>query len=485
MDPLLTLSATALARQIREGRVRAQTVVAAHVAHAKRYNPQLNAIVAERYEAAEAEAEAADRLLAACGPDGVPPFLGVPCTIKESIEVAGMPHSAGLVSRRELRAARDTAVVARVRAAGGIVLGVTNTSELCMWMETSNNLYGVTRNPYDLRRIVGGSSGGEGCIVGSGASPFGIGADVGGSIRMPAFFNGVFGHKPSANIVPNSGHFPTATPGLARTLTTGPLCRRAEDLWPLLRLLAGPDGEDEHCTEVLGGDPARVRISDLTVYSIEGNGLIAVDPELIAAQRAAAAALAKLGAKVEVTEIAQLRHSFELWSATMAAGTAVPFAALMGGDEAPVQPWIELLRWIGDLSEHTFPAIALGIGETLEPLLPGKQGERLQQCAELRAAMTDMLGPNGIFLYPSYPRPAPRHHAPLRRPLDWIYTAIGNVLQMPITQVPLGLSVDGLPLGVQVGARHGNDATTIAVALALETAFGGWIPPDLAHSPRE
>jgi len=95
----------------------------------------------------------------------------------------------------------------------------------------------------------------------------------------------------------------------------------------------------------------------------------------------------------------------------------------------------------------------------------------------LRQELTELLGPNGVFLYPSYTRPAPLHHEPLMRPLDWIYTAIGNVLQMPITQVPLGLSTQGLPLGVQVGARSGNDAVTIAVAIALEKAFGGWIPP--------
>ncbi len=477
MNPLLQLSATQLAAQIRSKQVSSREVVQAHVDHARKHNPQLNAIVAERYEQALAEADAADRLLAEVGAAGVPQFHGVPCTIKESIQVEGMPHTAGLVSRKDLRMAHDASTVARIRKAGGIVLGVTNTSELCMWMETSNNLYGVTSNPYDFKRIVGGSSGGEGSIIGSGASPFGLGADVGGSIRMPAFFNGVFGHKPSACIIPNSGHYPVAMHGLCRTLTTGPLCRKAEDLWPLVRLLAGPDGEDADCTEVLAGDPRDIDIAKLTVWSIEDNGFLEVDPELRAAQRKAADALASLGATVKTTTIPKLRNSFEMWSATMSAGNGTPFVELMGGGHGAVNPWTELVRWAFGQSPHTFPAIALGIGEALEHVLPMGQAKFLAQAAELRQEMTELLGPHGVFLYPSYTRPAPLHNAPLRRPLDWVYTAIGNVLEMPITQVPLGLGSLGVPLGVQVGAVHGNDATTIAVALALETAFGGWIPP--------
>lgn len=477
MNPLLLLSGTQLAAQIRQKQVSSREVVQAHIDHALKHNPQLNAIVADRYEAALQEADAADRLLAEVGPDKVPEFHGVPCTIKESIQVEGMPHTAGLVSRKDLRMTRDASTVTRIRKAGGIVIGVTNTSELCMWMETSNRLYGTTNNPYDFKRIVGGSSGGEGCVIGAGASPFGLGADVGGSIRMPAFFNGVFGHKPSSNLIPNSGHHPVATHGLSRTLTTGPLCRKAEDLWPLVRLLAGADGEDADCTKVLTGDPADVNIAELTVWSIEDNGFLSVDPELRAAQRKAADALAKLGATVKTTSVAKLKDSFEMWSATMSAGNGTPFVSLMGGDGAPINPWTEMVKWSFGRSQHTFPAIALGIGEALEHMLPMGQKKFLAEAADLRREMTEMLGPKGIFLYPSYTRPAPLHGKPLLRPLDWVYTAVGNVLEMPITQVPLGLGSLGMPLGVQVGAVDGNDAVTIAVAIALENAFGGWIPP--------
>src|SRR5207237_4863970 len=135
-----------------------------------------------------------------------------------------------------------------------IPLGVTNTSELTLWIESSNRVYGRTSNPYDARRTAGGSSGGEGAAVGSGGSPFGVAADIAGSIRIPAFFCGVFGHKPSPGVGPNTGLYPPTPGEAARMLQTGPLARRAEDLMPLLRLMAGPDGVDPLGRDVALGD---------------------------------------------------------------------------------------------------------------------------------------------------------------------------------------------------------------------------------------
>lgn len=476
--PYLSQSATQLAALIRSGQATSRQVVQVHVDHARRVNPALNAIVVDRFDAALAEAAAADARLLAEGPDHLPPFHGVPCTIKECFAVEGFAQTSGLISRKDKIAAADASTVARIRAAGGIVLGVTNVSELCMWMESDNFLYGITGNAYDPTRTAGGSSGGEGSIVGSGASPFGLGADVGGSIRMPAFFNGVFGHKASAGIVPNSGQFPQADPGARRLLATGPLCRRAEDLWPLLQLLAGPDGEDVCCIERLTGNPADVRIADLTVWVIPDNGVVAVDWELAGAQDRAAEVLAGLGATVKTLHLEALRDSFELWSASMAAGAETHFVELMGGEAGPVNPWAELWQRILGRSEHTYPAILLGIGESLQTLIPGGVDEQLVAAEKLRQDLTAILGPKGVFLFPPYARPAPKHHEAKLRPLDWLYTAIGNVLHMPITQVPLGIGELGVPLGVQVGARHGNDAVTIAVACALERELGGWSLPN-------
>ena len=263
--PLTHRSAVALAAAIRGGEVTSREVVEAHVELLRRAQPRTGAIAADRFDEALREADAADARRAAEGQDALPPLHGVPCTIKESFALRGMPNAAGLVARRDHRSTEDAPTVARLRAAGAIPLGVTNTSEMCMWIESSNHVYGRSNSAYDPKRTAGGSSGGEGAAVGSGGSPFGLGSDIGGSIRLPAFFNGVFGHMPSSNIVPNTGQFPVAHGEAATMLRAGPIARRAEDLMPLLRILAGPDGVDSLARDVELGDPAAVSLEGMEV----------------------------------------------------------------------------------------------------------------------------------------------------------------------------------------------------------------------------
>jgi len=474
---LLRMSATDLARAIRRGAITSRAVVEAHIAHARKVNPALNAIVRERFGEALREADEADaRVLQDKGRDELPPLHGVPCTIKEAFALTGMPNSSGLVARRSTIAGADATAVERLRRAGAIPLGVTNISELCMWMESTNKVYGRSHNPYDQRRTVGGSSGGEGAIVGAGASPFGLGSDIGGSIRMPAFFNGVFGHKPTGGLVPGSGQFPVAMGAALRYLTTGPLCRRAEDLYPLLRILAGPDGQDAACTgEHVLGDPKTVSLEGLDVLSVEGNGVFAPVRPLLDAQRRVATYLQRRGARVRIARIEDLRHSLDVWSAAMAASEGPSFAELMG-EGVPVRAGRELLKWFAGRSDHTLPAIGLAIMEKLPALL----GERTERAIELgnklKGQLAGEIGANGIMLYPSYPRLAPLHGTALLPPIQFTYTAVLNILEMPATQVPLGLH-RGLPLGVQVAAIPGNDHVTLAIAEELERAFGGWVPP--------
>jgi len=277
-------SATDLARAIRDGERTSREVVEAHIARARSLNPRLRAIAADRFEDALAEADAADSRIHAWhdGADELPPFLGVPCTIKESFALAGMPNAAGLVHRADVRAGADAPAVARLRAAGAIPIGVTNTSEATMWIESSNHVYGRTNNPYNPRRTAGGSSGGEGAAIGAGFAPIGLGSDIGGSIRLPAFFNGVFGHKPSPGVVPCSGHFPTPSSNGASTemLAAGPLTRRAEDLMPFLRAVTGRDAGDPISRDVELEDPASVSLEGLDVVLSEGATLIPVRGEL-------------------------------------------------------------------------------------------------------------------------------------------------------------------------------------------------------------
>ena len=464
-----------LAAWIRGGEATSVAVVDAHIAAIEAVNPTINAVVDDRFAVARQEAIAADAARTA-DPDALPPLHGVPCTIKECFGVEGMSWTSGHVARKGVLAKRDATTVARLRAAGAIILGVTNVSELCMWLETNNRVYGRTNNPYNAAHIVGGSSGGEGAIIGAGASPFGLGADVGGSIRMPAFFNGVFGHKPSSGVVPNTGQFPIAENDALRYLTTGPLARRAEDLMPLLRILAGPDGNDDVCQARSLGDPTSVDLGGLRVLDVADDGRTRVHPELKAAQRAVADHLEGLGATVVREPIPALRHGVEIWSAMLDAAGGAKFGTLLG-DGKRVQFLWQMLLWSVGRSPHTLPALGLAGLERLSGLTSGQLAKFVRMGDALRDDLEQRLGTDAVMLYPSFPDPAPRHYRPLLRPLRFGYTALLNVMQVPATQVPLGLARNGLPLGVQVVGAHGNDHLTIAVALELERAFGGWVPP--------
>ncbi|MEL6344244.1 MAG: amidase [Myxococcota bacterium] len=477
--PLVQRSAQTLAAQIRRGQLSSSEVVDAHIARIQAVNPTINAVVAERFSAARAEAAAADQTLRQHGPDAVGPLHGVPCTIKENFRLIGMPNSSGVVARRGVIAGADAPAVARLRAAGAIPLGVTNTSEVCMWMESYNRLYGRTRNPYNPEHIVGGSSGGEGAIVGAGGTPFGLGSDIGGSIRMPAFFNGVFGHKGSSGLVPNTGQHPIADTAMASGfLSTGPLCRRAEDLYPILQILAGPDGQDPAMRDLPLDDPEAVDLAGVTVLVVREDGRHPVDPAMQQAQQRAAAALAARGARIEARRFDRLAQSAEIWMANMGEANDADFRSQLFEGRPAAKLRREWPRWLLRRGSHTLPALLLATIERLMPWIPLDPKDMVLLGEALRAEVQAALGPRTLMLYPPYPVPAPRHREPLMRPFAWSYCGIVNMLRLPATQVPLGLDEErGLPLGVQVIGADGQDHLTIAAALALEEDLGGWVWP--------
>jgi fatty acid amide hydrolase 2 len=475
MANLLQLSGVELGRRIREGEVSSTEVVERHIEEIARVNPRINAVVRDRFEHARVEAKQADERIQASDALELPPLLGVPCTIKESIAVTGMPNSSGMVSRAQLTASEDATVVARLRAAGAIPLGVTNVPELTLWATTFNRVYGRTNNAYDPSRVAGGSSGGEGAIVGAGASPFGIGTDVGGSIRGPAFCNGVFGHKPSGGLVPGTGQYPQYRGRVLRYNTTGPLARRAEDLMPLLRILAGPDDRDDGCLPYILGDPGAVDLSALRVLVIEDDGARpAVERQLRHAQQRAAYALARRGASVDVVSVPDLRHSLPILGAALfePVGTLID-EAVGGGTRTRLGR--ELARLATGRSPHNYPALFYLMLHRLGHRFPGWLDRNRARGTRLLARLQDLLGEDGVILYPSGRKVAPRH-GPIA---TWNFRFFGifNALELPVTQVPLGLSREGLPLGVQVVGGRGRDHLTIAAALELERTLGGWVPP--------
>lgn len=502
VDAALQRSAITLSQQIAAAQHSSRAATASAIARARAVNPVLNAIVAERFELALQESAAIDALPAA--QKQRLPLCGVPCTIKEAIGVTGMPNASGLVSRKDFRATEDATVVKRLRAAGVVVIGVTNTSELCMWQESYNKLYGTTHNPHDTSRTVGGSSGGEAAAVAAGISMIGVGSDIGGSIRMPAFFCGVFGHKPTGGLVPNSGQFPIARNQALRYLTTGPITRHAADLWHLLRIMAGPDGRDEFCREIRLGEPAAVDVAALTVYVVKGLGIpgLGVADSLLAAQERAAAALEKAGARVVREPELDLKDAVDIWATLLADAGGTTFRQHMNNDhagerEAPLDParwWHYVLEHLGlSSSPHTLPALGLclierlqnlSVAEARKPAIRARARALKKRLEELLGAFDERTralappagGSHAVLLFPPHTQPAPRHCVPLFFPLQWAMTAIWNSMELPSTQVPLGHDAHGLPLGVQVIGGEGGDHVTIGVALFLERACGGFTP---------
>lgn len=479
-DLTLLESATSLAEKIRKGKIRSEDVVKAFIQRIKQVNPIINAVVDQRFEEAIREAQNVDNLIATgqkteeeIAKDK--PFLGVPFTTKECFSVKGLHQSAGLVARKNIIADETAPALVLMQKAGAILIAVTNVSELCMWWESNNNVYGRSRNPYVTTRIVGGSSGGEGANLAAAGSVIGVGSDIGGSIRIPSFFNGIFGHKPSAGLVPIDGQVPPCHGELRNYLTVGPMCRYATDLLPMFKILSQENSSKLKLDQ-------KVELRKLKIYYMEDDGgfplVSPVHPELKGAMRKVIYHFEKAhGVKAEKLKIRELFYSLAIWGSKMGAGSSISFAEHLGDGKGAINVGLECLKWSLFSSNYTLPALLLclfeAIGDRSSEYLHHMNGK----FTSLRDQLQTLLGDNGVLFYPSNANPAPYHNQPIFQPFNFAYTAIFNVLGLPSTQCPLGLGSDGVPLGVQAVGNLYNDHIPLAVAVELEKAFGGWVPP--------
>lgn len=478
------MSAVDLAYAIRRRRLSAREVVDAHIARIEEADGALGAVVGRAFERARREAEEADRAIARAGAqDALPPLLGVPCTIKEFLAVEGLSNTAGLAARRGVVAGADAEVVARLRRAGAIVLGVTNVPEGGLWMETANTVYGRTNNPWDRARTPGGSSGGEAAIIAAGGSPFGIGSDIAGSIRIPSAFCGIAGHKPTGGLVPNTGHW-GAQESATSALVCGPMARSARDLAPILRIIAGPDGRDPVATRSLSPGSARPLVPGETdVIPIEGFGTARIREPARSALRGAADRLADRGYRVGPGPARRVRDALSIWMSAMRAmarDRGVRFAEVLGGGE-PVRVGPELARAAVGRSAYTLPALALAALDEVTSAVVSRVGIEESgpgRVSALAAELENELGDRGVFLAPPYPRPAPLHRAGLLAPFEFVGTGLFNLLGFPAAQVPVGTdAATGLPVGVQIASGRGNDELVLRVAETIEDAVGGYRGP--------
>lgn len=472
MHTLCTLPAVEIARRIRAGDLSPVEAVEAHIARIEEVNPHINAVCVRRFDEARAEARVAEEEVRRGA--ALAPFHGVPCTIKELIAVEGMPWTAGVVARRHIRATEDAPQVARLRAAGAIILGLTNISEAGLWLESDNKVYGRTTNPWNTRRMAGGSSGGEAAIIGAGGSPMGLGADIGGSIRNPSFFNGICGHKASGGLLPSTGHWPPADSERGRYCITGPMGRTVDDLAAMMEVLSPPQDRHRDAGRPAFArrpiDPAKVR-----VFHFDGTGLATVDRDMKAALHKTADALSDEGFQVEAWKPAGLLRSAEIWTAKLAV-TGDPTVREFLGDGTPIALGEQWRRWPLRRADHPLISLIMATLEGVTHMGHERTRALIDQATKIREEIETKLGDDGVLLFPPYPRSAPRHRAPLLNPLAFTFCGIVNVLELPATAVPTGFDRRKMPLGLQVVASRFHDPLTLAVAAHIERIWGPWRP---------
>jgi Asp-tRNA(Asn)/Glu-tRNA(Gln) amidotransferase A subunit family amidase len=469
MGDFTILPAVTMADQIREKKISPIELVDAHLAKIERLNPTLNAYVQVESERVRREARAAED--AAMKGTSLGPLHGVPISIKSSIEVAGLRCESGTRLRAGFVAKRDAPLVARLRNAGAIVLGVTNTPEILMAWETDNLLYGRTNNPWALERTAGGSSGGEAAAIATGMSAGGVGSDGGGSIRVPAHFCGICGLKPTPGRIPSTGHFPPSGGPFALIGVVGPMARTVADLRVLFDVMQGPDDGDTCAAPVPVRWPSENEVKKLRIGYFEDDGHTPVTPETRAAVRTAAESLRGAGFRVEPFRPGGLAEARVLWKkffVTCGGMLIRPMFKDREGDMSSILT--QFLEWSAAETPLT--------GESLLDVWIRRDAARADFLAQMREYP--------ILLCPAAAVPAFRHgerswqvDGKTVNYLDaWSYTEWFNLLGNPAAVVPVSHSAEGLPIGVQIVGRPWEEEQVLVVAAALENECGGWkVPP--------
>jgi Asp-tRNA(Asn)/Glu-tRNA(Gln) amidotransferase A subunit family amidase len=499
VNPLPLPSACEIARRIRAREVSPVEVAREHLEVISRLNPSLNAFVDWRPELVMAQARAAEDAVMRCNAGSLGTLHGVPLSIKSAIDVAGHRCEAGSRLRAGYVAESDAPLVARLRTAGAVILGVTNTPEYLMAWETDNLLYGRTNNPWDLERTAGGSSGGEAAAIAAGLSAGGVGSDGGGSIRVPAHFCGICGLKPTPGRIPSTGHFPKSGGPFALLGVVGPMARTVEDLRVLFEVMTGWDDGDPCSVPSFRGDAFRGDCSEnphpkvanyatlgwgtLGVRSTLGSvgffvddGRTSVTVETRAAVLGASEALSRAGFLVEAFRPDGLGEARELWWEFFGIAGGMILGPMLRGREAELSPILrEFCSWT--------PA---GNAEK-----PGHSGESLLSTwlrrDELRERILRQMREHPVLICPVAAIPAFRHGerewtvegANVKYLDAWSYCEWFNLLGFPAAVVPWGRSAERLPIGVQIVGRPWEEEVVLAVASALEKAAGYYGAPSL------
>jgi Asp-tRNA(Asn)/Glu-tRNA(Gln) amidotransferase A subunit family amidase len=474
MSALNFLPAVSMAEQVRKKKISPVELVEAHLAQIEKLNPRLNAFVQVDAERARQAAHDAEKrvIRKKTRQEALGPLHGVPISIKNSISVAGLHCEAGCRLREGFIAQQDAPLVARLKNAGAIVLGTTNTPELLMAWETDNRLYGRTNSPWDFERTPGGSSGGEAAAIAAGMSAGGVGSDGGGSIRVPAHFSGICGLKPTPGRIPTTGHFPVSAGPFALIGVVGPMARTIADLKVLFEIMQGPDAGDTCSAPVSVHWPSDNEIKKLRVGYFEDDDRTPVTAETRKAVRTAAEALRRAGFQVEYFKPEGLEEARQLWEKFFVVCGGMLLRPMFKGKEADMSP---ILKQFLDWS----PASSTLTGEILLDAWIRRD--------LLRSRFFAKMQEYPILLCPAAAIPAFRHgerswqvEGKTVNYLDaWSYTEFFNLLGNPAAVVPVGKSSEGLPIGVQLVGRPWEEEQVLSVAGILEHRCGGWkMPPN-------
>ncbi|CAO1408759.1 unnamed protein product [Diamesa serratosioi] len=407
------------------------------------------------------------------------PLLGVPITIKNSIQVEGIPTTVGSFYRQNVTSESDAQVIELLKNAGAIILCATSTPELCIAWETNTKLYGKTRNPYDFNRTCGGSSGGEAAVLSAGGSVIGIGSDIGSSIRVPATFTGIFGHKPSKHVVSSQGHYPVIDKTYQEPIfSIGPMTRYACDLAPLLKVIANKDK-----LPLLKLDEP-VDISKIKIYyqmnDCDGLFINSVEIDIQNAIKNAVDYFETFfKCEVHRVEVQNTRNTIDIWFANNTYEIKSKLPERLTNSNEPINVWKEFIKFIFGRSRHSilclYSVLQKRFGVQFKSI---KHTHLMEKKRILMDKFQELLGQeDSIFIYPTHPTTAVYHNESFFRLYDFAYSALFNILELPATSIPMGLDSQGLPVGIQVAANHHNDRLCLAVARQLEQVFGGWLPP--------
>ncbi len=479
---LVFLTASQLAAKIRSGEVSSLEVVEAHLDQIASHNQTLNAIVTLDEAGARHRAKEADEALLKGEIWG--PLHGVPVTIKDHYATAGLRTTSSFPLLADYVPKQDATIVARLRHAGAIILGKTNLPELGLDIQTNSPIFGVTNNPWDISRTPGGSTGGGAAAVAAGLSPLEIGSDLGGSIRIPAHFCGIFGLKPTEHLVPSTG----LTPGLAERdfqafrhmVSFGPLARSIEDLKLCLPIIAGPDNKDVKVPSISLNLPAEPDLKDLRLAWTDDFGGVPVTAETRATLQAFTERLAEMGCHVEPLNPPDL--DFErVWQT---------YGEIMDMEVRVYIP--SLLRLIVHLFGKRERS-GVPMAQSVYPITYKKYIKALTRREKMIARLESFLSKWDAWLCPVTATAAFKHH-PLARQVGpyliykepikvdgqavnyWVanvsFTTVFNLTGNPVVVIPVSLTQEGLPIGIQVVGRRWADMKLLTIAERLAEATG-------------